>query len=134
MSTNPLPTKALLFRHPVNPDASPVEKAQNQIKATSAQRVREQKGIKVAMLLPLGAKGGSAKIAAALKKAGELAMFDFNNPDLILTTKDTKGTPAGAKAAAAIAAINSGAELIIGPLFSKNVKAAAPIAKKPVCP
>ncbi len=124
-----LANQGLIVQTPSDPNATPVEKAENQIKATSAQRVREQKGIKVAMLLPLGAKGGSAKIAAALKKAGELAMFDFNNPDIILTAKDTKGTPAGAKAAA-IAAVNSGAELIIGPLFSKNVKAAAPIAQK----
>ncbi len=125
----PLADKGIIVQTPVDPKANPIEKAENQIKATSAQRLRQQKGIKVAMLLPLGAKGGSAKIAAALKKAGELAMFDFNNPDLILTAKDTKGTPAGARAAA-IAAVNSGAELIIGPLFAKNVKAAAPIAKK----
>ena len=106
-----------------------VEQAESRIAATSAERVRQQKGVKVAILLPLTAKGNSAKIANALKQAGELAMFDFNNPDIILTAKDTKGTPAGAKAAA-IEAINSGAELIIGPLFSKNVKAAAPVAQK----
>ena len=106
-----------------------IEQAQTRIAATSAERVRQQKGIKVAILLPLGAKGNTAKIATALKQAGQLAMFDFDNPDIILTSKDTKGTPEGAKAAAT-EAINSGAELIIGPLFSKNVKAAAPIAQK----
>ena len=106
-----------------------IEQAQTSINATSAQRVRQQKGIKVAILLPISAKGNTAKIATALKQAGQLAMFDFDNPDIILTTKDTKGTPAGAKAAAS-EAISSGAELIIGPLFSKNVKAAAPIARK----
>lgn len=110
-------------------NTDPVQNAENRIAATSAARIREQKGVKVAILLPLTAKGNTAKIATALKQAGELAMFDFNNPDIILTAKDTKGTPAGAKVAA-IEAINSGAELIIGPLFSKNVKAAAPIAQK----
>lgn len=113
----------------VDKNASPIEKAENSIRATSAQRVRQQKGVKVAILLPLSAKGNSGKIAAALKQAGELAMFDFNNPDIILTPRDTKGTPAGARAAA-IEAVNSGAELIIGPLFSKNVKAAAPVTRK----
>ncbi|MCP4934942.1 MAG: penicillin-binding protein activator [bacterium] len=106
-----------------------IEQAQTRIADTSAQRIRQQKGIKVALLLPLGNKGNTAKIATALKQAGQLAMFDFNNPDIILTTKDTKGTPAGAKAAAS-EAIKSGVELIIGPLFAKNVKAAAPIAQK----
>jgi len=103
--------------------------AKTKIAETSARRVRQQKGVKVAILLPLSARGGAAKIARALKQAGELAMFDFNNPDIILTAKDTKGTPAGAKAAA-VKAVESGAELIIGPLFSRNVRAAAPIAKK----
>ncbi len=109
--------------------AQTIEQAQTQISQTSAKRVRQQKGVKVAILLPLSAKGNTAKIAKALKQAGELAMFDFNNPDIILTAKDTKGTPAGAKAAA-VEAINSGAELIIGPLFAKNVKAATPVAQK----
>ena len=110
-------------------NANPLEQAKSRISATSARRIRQQKGIKVAMLLPLSAKGNSARIANALKQAGELAMFDFDNPDIILTAKDTKGTPAGARAAA-IEAVNSGAELIIGPLFSKNVTAAAAITRK----
>jgi Periplasmic binding protein len=124
-----LTDSAVIINNPVAENATPIEKAENTIAAASAQRVRQQKGVKVAILLPLSAKGNNGKIATALKQAGELAMFDFNNPDIILTAKDTKGTPAGAKAAA-IEAVNSGAELIIGPLFSKNVKAAAPIAQK----
>ncbi len=125
----PLASSGEIVQKATSENNNPVENAENSIKATSAERVRQQKGVKVAMLLPLGAKGNSAKIAAALKQAGELAMFDFNNPDIILTAKDTKGTPEGAKAAA-IEAVNSGAELIIGPLFSKNVRAAAPVAQK----
>ena len=126
---HPLADKGPVAQTSENATANPVEKAENTIKMTSAQRVRTQKGVKIAMLLPLGAKGGSAKVAKALKKAGELALFDFNNPNLVLTVKDTRGTPAGARAAAR-AAVDSGVELIIGPLFSKNVRAAAPIAQK----
>ena len=126
---SPLANTGEVANSPASESTNPIENAENSIKATSAQRIRQQKGVKVAILLPLTAKGNSAKIAEALKQAGQLAMFDFNNPDIILSTKDTKGTPAGAKAAA-IEAVNSGAELIIGPLFSKNVKAAAPIAQK----
>lgn len=83
--------------------------------------------VKVALLLPLSAKGNTAKIAKALKQAGELALFDFDNPNVALVSKDTRGTPEGAMAAAA-AAVKDGAELIVGPLFAKSVTAVAPIA------
>lgn len=84
--------------------------------------------VKVAVLLPLGAAGNTANVAKAMKQAGELALFDFDNPNVTLLTKDTRGTPEGAKAAAE-AAVAEGAELIIGPLFSKEVAAAAPAAR-----
>ncbi len=91
--------------------------------------LQKKTSVKVALLLPLSAsRGGTAKIAKSLKQAGELALFDFDNPNILLTTKDTKGTPEGAKAAAE-AAVQSGAELIIGPLFSTSVKAASPVTK-----
>lgn len=85
--------------------------------------------VKVALLLPLGAPGNTANIAKSLKQAGELALFDFDNPNVTLMSKDTKGTPEGA-AAAATAAAQEGAELIIGPLFAKSVTAAAPVARQ----
>ena len=85
--------------------------------------------VKVAFLLPLGAPGNTASVAQALKQAGELALFDFDNPNVTLIVKDTRGTADGAKAAA-LAAVSSGAELIIGPLFAKSVTAAAPIARQ----
>lgn len=84
--------------------------------------------VKVALLLPLSAQGGAANIAKALKQAGELALFDLNNPTVTLMTKDTQGTPEGAKAAAT-AAIQGGAELVIGPLFAKSVTAAAEVTR-----
>ncbi len=84
--------------------------------------------VKVAFLLPLSG-GNSQKVAQALKQAGELALFDFDNPNVALVPKDTRGTPEGAKAAAQEAA-QEGAELIIGPLFANEVSAAAPEAQK----
>lgn len=83
---------------------------------------------KIALLLPLSASGGAADIAKALKEAGELAVFEAGQAGVVLTTKDTLGTPAGAQAAAQ-AAVQEGAELIIGPLFSSSVKAVAPVAQ-----
>ena len=85
--------------------------------------------VKVALLLPTTAKGNTAQIALALKQAGELALFDFDNPAVILVAKDTKGTPEGARLAAE-QAVNDGAELIVGPLFAKSVAAAAPVARQ----
>ncbi len=94
----------------------------------SAQPGQPRPSVKVALLLPLTAKGGAASIANALKQAGELALFDLDNPTVTLMTRDTKGTPEGAQAAAT-SALQAGAELVIGPLFSKSVKAAAQVTR-----
>jgi branched-chain amino acid transport system substrate-binding protein len=85
-------------------------------------------GVKVALLLPLSG-GNSQGVAKALKQAGELALFDFDNPNVELVPKDTGGTPEGAKQAAE-QAVKEGAELIIGPLFANEVTAAAPEAQR----
>ena len=66
-------------------------------------------------------------MAKALKQAAELALFDFDNPNVTLIPKDTKGSPEGARTAAE-SALRDGAELIIGPLFAAEVSAAAPVA------
>ena len=85
--------------------------------------------VKVALLLPTTAKGNTSQLAKALKQAGELALFDFDNPTVTLVEKDTKGTPEGA-AAAAREAVAEGVELIVGPLFAKSVEATAPVARR----
>lgn len=88
-----------------------------------------EQAVKVALLLPLTGPGNTQQVAKALKQAGELALFDFNNPNVQLAPKDTKGTAAGARAAAA-QAIQEGAELIVGPLFAGEVAAVAPEAQR----
>ena len=85
--------------------------------------------VKVALLLPLSAQGDVGATARALKQAAELALFEFNNPDIILTPKDTQGTAEGA-AAVANQAVAEGAELIVGPLFAHSVAAVGPIARQ----
>jgi ABC-type branched-subunit amino acid transport system substrate-binding protein len=85
--------------------------------------------LKVALLLPVTASGSTPAIAKALKQAAELALFDFDNPNVTLIPKDTKGTPDGARLAAE-SALQDGAELIIGPLFAQEVAAAAPVARQ----
>ncbi len=85
-------------------------------------------GPKVAFLLPLGIKGAASEVARSLKESGEMALVEAGSPGITLLTKDTLGTPDGARAAAQ-AAINDGAELVIGPLFRANVQAIAPVAQ-----
>ena len=73
-------------------------------------------------------------MAKALKQAAELALFDFDNPNVSLIPKDTKGTPEGARAAAE-SALHDGAELIIGPLFAAGgLGRGAGGAAKAACP
>ncbi len=97
--------------------------------ATSGEGSGLQKpAVKVAFLLPISAQGNTAGVAKALKQAGELALFEFDNPNVQLVPKDTRGTPEGAKTAAK-EAVAEGAELIIGPLFANEVAAAAPEAQ-----
>lgn len=90
-------------------------------------------GTKVAILLPLSATGKAGEIARALKEAGELALFDNKDPGFVLVSKDTGGTSAGAQKAVS-QAINEGAELILGPLFSGSVQAAKPVSQSRAVP
>jgi hypothetical protein len=81
-------------------------------------------GQAAAILLPL--TGPRADIGAAMLQAAQLALPGGAPPRLIV--KDTRGIAEGA-AAAAQAAINEGAGLILGPLTSAETAAVAPIAR-----
>ena len=85
--------------------------------------------VKVGLVLPFGKGGEAGQIAAALKQAAELALFDVNGANIALIPKDSGGTSQGA-AAAAREAIAAGAELIIGPLYAQEVQGAAPVAQQ----
>src|SRR4029078_13354628 len=51
--------------------------------------------VKVALLLPVTSSGSTPAVAKALKQAAELALFDFDNPNVALLPQGTKGTPEG---------------------------------------
>jgi ABC-type branched-subunit amino acid transport system substrate-binding protein len=85
--------------------------------------------IKIALLLPISGSGSTSSVAKGIKQAAELALFDFDNPNVSLVPKDTKGTPAGARLAAE-SAVQDGAELIVGPLFAEEVRSAAQVARR----
>ncbi|MEM6664906.1 MAG: penicillin-binding protein activator [Pseudomonadota bacterium] len=84
--------------------------------------------VRVALLIPKSATGNTGAIATALRNSAQLAIGDFPGASLQIMVKDTAGTAAGAQAAAQ-EAISQGAELILGPLISSSVSAAAPIAR-----
>lgn len=82
---------------------------------------------RVALLVPLS--GPNAAVGRALLDAAQLALFDFGEDRISLMPRDTQGTPDGA-GAAATAALQEGAQLIIGPLLGTEVQAVAPVARE----
>jgi branched-chain amino acid transport system substrate-binding protein len=84
--------------------------------------------VRVALILPLSAAGGIGAAANAMRNAAELAMAEFQDPDVTLLVKDDRGDPAAA-ADAARQAIAEGAELILGPLLAPTVSAAAAVTR-----
>jgi ABC-type branched-subunit amino acid transport system substrate-binding protein len=83
--------------------------------------------VRVGLILPLSGPGG-AGVGQSLKNAAEMALSDFKNPDIQLLVKDDGGTPQGAQAGTQ-AAINEGAEIILGPLFAQSVRAVAQVTR-----
>ncbi|VBB69141.1 Extracellular ligand-binding receptor [invertebrate metagenome] len=75
---------------------------------------------RVALLLPLSGNAGS--IGQSLLNSAQMALFDVAHSALVLQVYNTHGTPNGAAYAAEIA-LAQGVQLIIGPLFSSEVKA-----------
>jgi len=84
--------------------------------------------IKVGLILPLSAGGNPGIAAQSMKNAAEMALAEFNNPDIQLLVKDDGGTAAGAQQAAQ-QALDEGAEIILGPLFAPSVAAAGQVAR-----
>ena len=81
----------------------------------------------VGLLLPLS--GPSAALGQAMLDAAEMALYDLAGEQLELLTRDTKGTPDGASAAAQ-QLLSQGAQIILGPLLAPEVgavKIAAPV-------
>lgn len=81
--------------------------------------------MRAAFLVPLS--GPSAHLGKALLNAAQMALFEMSGSGFSLVPIDTRGTPEGAASAARQAA-DQGAAIILGPLFSAEVKAVAPIA------
>jgi len=85
--------------------------------------------VRVGLLLPFtGSTEAVQQVASSMFDAAQLAAFEAGDDRFLIIPKDTRGTPEGA-AAAARSALADGAEIILGPLFSEEAAAAAPVAR-----
>lgn len=106
-----------VIHQPVTPQVVP------QSPTAQAQPTQQQNVAKVALLIPLTGKGSDT--GQAMLNAAQLAMFDLNASSLFELIPQDTGEGA---VHAAQSAIGSGANMILGPLFSEDAKAIAPLA------
>lgn len=104
---------------PQTPQAAISE--QQSMQTMPAPEAPKQKPVKVALLLPL--TGPNAELGKAMLQAAQMALFDIGNNAFELLPRDTKDSTEAVKTAAK-SAIDEGAQLILGPVFSKDVRAA----------
>jgi ABC-type branched-subunit amino acid transport system substrate-binding protein len=84
--------------------------------------------VKAALILPMSATGNISAAATSMKNAAELALAEFQGPNVQLLIKDDRGSAQGAQQAAQDA-LQEGAEIIIGPLFAQSVSAVGQVAR-----
>jgi ABC-type branched-subunit amino acid transport system substrate-binding protein len=84
--------------------------------------------VKVGLILPLSSGGNAGVAAQSMRNAAELALAEFNSPDIQLLLKDDGGSAPGAQQAAQ-QAVEEGAEIILGPLFALTVGPVAQVAR-----
>src|SRR6201995_2159979 len=84
--------------------------------------------VKVAVILPLSASGNAGVAAQSMKNAAEMALAEFQNPNIQLLIKDDGGSAQGAQQGTQ-QALDEGAEIILGPLFALSVPATAQLAR-----
>jgi branched-chain amino acid transport system substrate-binding protein len=84
--------------------------------------------VKVGLILPLSGSGNAAVAAQSMRNAAEMALAEFNTPDLQLLVKDDAGSAAGAQQAAQ-QALDEGSEIILGPLFALTVGPVGQLAR-----
>ena len=84
--------------------------------------------VKVGLILPLSASGNAGVAAQSMRNAAEMALAEFNSPNIQLLVKDDGGSASGAQQAAQ-QVLAEGAEIIIGPLFAQSVTPVGQVAR-----
>jgi ABC-type branched-subunit amino acid transport system substrate-binding protein len=85
--------------------------------------------VKVGLILPLSAAGNAGVAAQSMRNAAEMALAEFQNPNIQVLIKDDGGSPQGASQGTQ-QALSEGAEIVLGPLFAGSVPAAAQLARQ----
>src|SRR5580704_12289979 len=80
--------------------------------------------VKAGLILPLSAGGNAGVAGQSMRNAAEMAIAEFNAPNITLLLKDDGGTAEAARLGAQ-QALDEGAEIILGPLFAQSVGAVA---------
>lgn len=110
------------------PQASSGQAQQQAQTAPTQATVVPNAPVAIALLAPTSASGKRARAAAQdLTAAAQMARREHGPANLSIKIYDTKGTPAGA-AAAASQAVAEGAAIIIGPLLGTSTASVGPIA------
>ena len=89
---------------------------------------------RIALIVPLSQSDGSSLVGQSLRNAAELAISEAGESAVTVLIKDDQSTPDGARLAAQ-AALEEGAQVIIGPLYANNVREVGRLARaaqKPV--
>ena len=84
--------------------------------------------VKAGLILPLSAGGNAGVAGQAMRNAAEMALSEFNSPNVQLLLKDDGGAAETARQGAQ-QALDGGAEIILGPLFAQSVSAVAQVAR-----
>src|SRR5215472_10809271 len=83
---------------------SGVQQSLNQFSNGSGQQqepmVAGNGQVKVALILPLSAAGNAGLAAQSMKNSAEMALAEFQNPNIQLLIKDDAGTPQGSQQSA----------------------------------
>ncbi len=84
--------------------------------------------VKAGLILPLSAPGNAGVAGQAMRNAAEMAIAEFNAPNLQLLVKDDGGTAEAARIGAQ-QSLDEGAEIILGPLFAQSVTYVGQVAR-----
>jgi branched-chain amino acid transport system substrate-binding protein len=111
-------------------NSAPVSKVQSEPLA-GAPAAGELVGggpVRVGVILPLTQNGAASVIGQSLRNAAQLAVDESGSNAIALVINDDHSTPEGA-AQAAQNEVDSGAEIIVGPLFASSVREVGRVAK-----
>ncbi len=84
--------------------------------------------VKVGLILPLSAGGNAGLAGQSMRNAADMALAEFNSPNVQLLVKDDAGSADAARAGAQ-QALEEGAEIILGPLFAQSVSAVGQVTR-----